>query len=450
MRVLAIDKFGRDNSLDFLMRCQAAGHDVLWWQQPYPNGDQNFAGDGLVPKVKEFSDLQKKWMDWSDLIFMSDNDGYPEFLAPYFEKGYPIFGANQEGAKLENQRDVGQKAFEDAGLDVIPSKLFHDYDQAAAYVEKRGVPCVSKPNWFTSSALTYVAPTAAAMVWMLTECWKKDEKIRKLARKHGFVIQDKVEGCEMAVGGWFGPGGWCQYYSENWEFKKFMDGDRGMGTGEQGTLKRYVKRSKLATKALLPLTATLERIGYVGYLDVNCIIQKDGGVRPLEITARPGWPHFHNHICLLEGDPVKWMKDLMDGFDTLKVRENELSVSVVYTIPDYPIYKFGQDKTCHIPVWGATDREHVHLSEVYLKDDVPCQVGNKVIRMPCLVSGGSYVLVVTGTGSTITAARSSAYAATRKICMPNDPQWRGDIGKGRLVKQLPIIQKLGYATGVEF
>lgn len=448
MRILALDR--RNNSLDWLMRCAEAGHEVLWWQMPYPNGDYNFCGDGLVPKVKEFSDLQKKWMDWADLIFCSDNDVYPDFLEPYFEKGYPIFGTNKAAAALENEREIGQAAFEKAGLETIPSKLFHDYEAAARYVEKRGVACVSKPNWFSSSALTYVAPDAAAMVWMLTEKWKKDPELCKSARKFGFVIQDKVEGCEMAVGGWFGPGGWSQWYSENWEYKKFMDGDRGQGTGEQGTLKRYVKRSKLAAKALLPLTGALEKTGYVGYFDVNCIIEKNGNVRPLEITARCGWPHFHNHMSLLECDPAQWMKDLLDGMDTLRVRGNEMSVSVVYTIPDYPVSKFTQKAICHIPVWNATDRAHVHLSEVYLKDEVPCQVGSEVVAMPNLASAGDYILVVTGNGSTITAARQSAYAAVRKICMPNDPQFRGDIGKGRLVKQLPVIQKLGYASGVEF
>ena len=448
MRILAIDR--RNNSLDWLMRCQDAGHEVLWFQMPYPNGDHNYAGDGLVPKVEQFSDLQKKWMDWADLIFCSDNDVYPEFLAPFFEKGYPIFGTNMEAARLENEREVGQKCFERGGLETIPSKLFFDYEIAAVYVEKRGVACVSKPNWFSSSALTYVAPTAAAMVWMLRENWKKKPDMRKAAAKFGFVIQDKVDGCEMAVGGWFGPGGWSQWYSENWEYKKFMDGDRGVGTGEQGTLKRYVKRSKLASKVLLPLTETLERVGYVGYFDVNCIIQKNGDARPLEITARCGWPHFHNHIALLEGDPAQWMKDLLDGRDTLQVRGNELSVSVVYTIPDYPFSRLTQKGTCHIPIWGATDRKHVHLSEAYLKNEVQTQVGNKVFMLPGLASAGDYILVCTGTGSTITAARFSAYAAARKVSMPNDPQFRGDIGKGRLVGQLPVIQLLGYATGVEY
>jgi phosphoribosylamine--glycine ligase len=81
-----------------------------------------------------------------------------------------------------------------------------------------------------------------------------------------------------------------------------------------------------------------------------------------------------------------------------------------------------------------------------MEDDVPMMVEDKVVRMPNYVSAGDYIAVVTGCGDTITGARRSAYAAVKKIKMPNDPFYRPDIGVGRVAKGLPQIQRLGFAT----
>ena len=79
-------------------------------------------------------------------------------------------------------------------------------------------------------------------------------------------------------------------------------------------------------------------------------------------------------------------------------------------------------------------------------DDVPVQVGDKIVRMPHHVSCGDYICVVTGTGDTITGARRSAYSAVKKIKMPADPFYRTDIGSGRMAIGLPACQKHGFAT----
>lgn len=448
MRVLFIDSWS--HCIDLAMRCQRAGHDVVYYMKPRKDGRPILAGDGLLDrKITDFASLAKKWLDWADLILLADNTAYADFLSPYFEQDYPILGPNREACKLELHREAGQESFRKSGLNVIEARIFHDYDAAAAYVEKRGVACVSKPNGDADKALTYVAPDAASMLYML-ERWKRDSKIRHDAKKYGFIIQERIEGIEMGVAGWFGPGGWSQWFEENFEYKKLMDGDRGVQTGESGTLVRYVKKSKLAAKVLLPCTKMLERIGYVGNASINCMIEPNAEPRPMEWTLRFGWPAFHNHLSLTEGDPVQWMKDLLDGLDTLRAKKDGLlSVSVVYSIPPYPYTGTALGKeTSGIPVYHAGDREHIHPVEMMKLADCPVQVGSQVLRLPNYATAGEYVLVATGTGETISGARLSAYSALRKVRMPNDPQYRGDIGRGRLIKQLPNLQKMGYAEGI--
>jgi phosphoribosylamine--glycine ligase len=443
VRILLIDTWS--NFLDFGMRCMAAGHDVVWWDKRRKDGSVRMAGKGIVPRLIDYDRLPR-YLDWADLIVLADNTAYLDMLEPYRNAGYPIVGPSVEAAELELDRAAGQTAMKRAGLKIIPSVEFHDYDDAARFVEKHPTYLVSKPSGDADKALSYVAPNAAALLYMF-ERWRKNEKYRRDAKKHGFILQEKKTGCEMAVGGWFGPHGWSRYFYENFEYKKLMAGDLGPNTGEMGTLSMYVTKSKLAAVALKPMTRQLKALGYVGFCDISGMIDDKGDFWPFEFTMRPGWPTFHNQVATHEGDPAQWMKDLLHGRDTLKVKENTACVSVVLAIPDFPYSKLTNKEVSDIPVYlNDADKRAVHLSEVQL-GEAYVQAGDKPVKMPCYVTSGDYVAVVTGLGETITGARRSAYATVRKIKMPADPFYRPDIGVGRMVKDLPMVQKHGFALG---
>ena len=70
---------------------------------------------------------------------------------------------------------------------------------------------------------------------------------------------------------------------------------------------RYVTESLLAEEVLYPLEPILHKMGYVGYVDINCMIAKDVLHIPLEFTNRPGWPLYniqqalHKVAILLSG-----------------------------------------------------------------------------------------------------------------------------------------------------
>ena len=444
MRILILDT--GSNTLDWAMRCQSVGHEIRLWDKPRANGICRRAGEGIIPKIEDFQDVKRKWLDWADLIFLPDNSSYVDMLEPYRLKGYPIFGPGVEATDLELNRRIGQEAMQKAGLNTIPGVTFNDYDKAAEFVETHPTYLVSKPSGDADKALSYVAHDAASLQYMMLDRWKKNEKYRGDAKKHGFILQEKKTGCEFAVGGWFGPNGWSRWWYENFEMKKLMNGDLGPNTGEMGTVSMYVRESKLADIALKPMTKHLKRLGYVGFCDISGMIDDSGEFWPFEFTMRPGWPTFHNQVATHVGDPAQWMLDLMNGEDTLEVMEDVVCISVVIATPDFPYSHATNKEITGIPIYGATDKEHVHLSEVMLQPDVPVQMGDDIVRIPHLVSCGDYIAVITGTGDTITGARRSAYAAVKKIHMPADPFYRTDIGNGRLVKGLPAVQEHGFAT----
>ena len=436
MKLLIVDPAG--NGLDFAMRAQRAGHKVKMFIRQTEK--TKFIGRGLVELVEDF----KPWLFWADLVFNTDNTRYLRDLDMLRQFGVPVIGASQATAEWELDRDLGAKILRKHGVAVPPSREFNDYDTAIAYVKKEQRRFVSKPSGDADKALSYVSKTPADLVFML-ERWKKLGKL-----KGAFILQDFIAGTEMAVGGWFGPHGFNAGWCENFEFKKLMDGDMGVATGEQGTVVRYVKRSKLAQKVLAPLESALMREGYVGYVDVNCIIDDKGQPWPLEFTMRPGWPTFNIQQALHTGDPVEWLHDLSQGQDSRAILLDTIALGVVLSVPDYPYSHLTRKEVVGSPIYGLTPslEPHVHYCEM-MQGEAPVERAGRIVSEKVPVTAGDYVLVMTGTGATVYEAKQRAYRRLKRLTVPNSPMWRTDIGD-RLAKQLPIIQAQGYATGMAF
>lgn len=444
MRILILDV--KSNGLDLALRCRAAGHEVQWYDQPDKKNGWPKAGHGMFRKIQDYDDLRRRWLWWADLVVCMDNAIYLEMLQPYRMQGVRIWGCTPENVKLELDRDMGQKAMAKAGMQVIPTKRFYSYTDAITFVKKNPQYLVSKPSGDAAKTLSYVAHDAGDLVFML-EKWSKKPELIAAARKYGFILQEKKKGCEMAAGAWFGPGGFGKWICENWEYKKFMNDDLGMTTGEQGTLARCVTKSKLADQVVFPLEEQLHKIGYVGYVDVNCIIDEDGPW-PLEFTLRDGCPVRYNMTALRRSDPAQYMLDLIEGRDTQDFHD-DVSVSVVVSIPHYPVSDLTAKEVQGFPLYNLGDDDNVHLVEV-MQGVAPTLVGSKVVDLPCIVTSSDYVYVATGRGQTITGARRSAYSTIKRIKIPNSPQYRTDIGSGRFKQQLPIIQASGYAKGLSY
>lgn len=439
MRILAIDPGGF--MLDWVMRCEADGHEVKWFVRKTPKTLN--IGKGLVESIV---DDWRKWALWAHIVVLADNTKHLREM-DHLRKNYgvQVIGAGLETAGWELDRIKGQQVLKKAGVAVPSYREFNDYDAAIAYVKKEGRRFVSKPcGDEPDKSLSYVAKTPADLVYMLQR-WKKAQKL-----KGSFMLQDFIPGCEMAVGAWFGPHGFSHGWCENFEFKKLMVGDLGPATGEMGTVLRIVAKSRLADKVLKPLEEVLLRTGYCGYVDVNCIIDEKGNPWPLEFTMRPGWPTFNIQQALLNGDHAEWLADLSEGRDSRPWRLNEVALGVVMAIPDFPYSQMTRKEVTGVPVYGLKPSLMAHLHPCELMSGVaPQDVNGKVVEAPCWLTAGDYVLVASGTGGTVSQAKSRAYRVLEQVRTPNSPFWRKDIGD-RLKKQIPEIQARGYATGLQF
>ena len=70
-------------------------------------------------------------------------------------------------------------------------------------------------------------------------------------------------------------------------------------------------------------------------------------------------------------------------------------------------------------------------------------VDGEIVDQRLMVSTGDYLVVATGTGDSVKAAKSEAYKAVDSIEIPNSVGYRTDIGD-RLKKDLPILQSHGF------
>jgi phosphoribosylamine---glycine ligase len=437
MFILSIDPHGL--SLSWCLRCIAAGHTV----KMYTLNNQKYecVGLGLVDKVSDW----KPYMKVADLIFVSSNMLFLDELVEYKKQGYPIFGTDRRSAKLEFDRMYGQQVIEDFGGETIPSHKFSNYDSAIKFVKEHRGRWVSKPiGQEEDKSLSYVAKDEADMVGFLTK--------RKTSGKPGsqFILQEFRPGIELCVTGVFGPNGWQSYWFEGFEFKKHMNGDLGVNTGEMGTVIRAVKESKLADKLLVPMEPLLKKLQYTGPLDMNVIIdEKNGTPYPMEWTARPGWPYWNIMQSLIVGDPAQWMKDCIDGKDSLVCQE-KTALGVVMANSDFPFNKKPLDNYLDFPInTDDADIDNIHPCEVKLCKTVK-MIDGELIE-DCLEWGtaGTEILVCTGVGDTVSEAKDKAYKVVDNVKFGNDMHYRKDIGD-KCEKWLPKLHKLGYSKNWKF
>jgi phosphoribosylamine---glycine ligase len=431
MRVLLIADAG-DGFLDVAIRSQSLGHDTKTFCRRYDRWKRPI-GRGLIELVPDFH----PWLRWADLILLEGNSVYMLEADRWRSEGMAVIGGGVESARWESDRAYGMQILKKCGIPIAPYREFTNYDEAMAYVKRRGVPFASKPSGHCDDkALSYVAKSAEDLLYMLGR-WKRSGKRAGVE----FILQEKIKGVEFAVGGWFGPAGFASGWEENFEHKKLMPGDLGPNTGELGTVMRFVRRSKLAERVLVPLEEELARIGYIGNVDVNCIVDEDGTPWPLEFTMRFGWPAFNIELALHSGDFIDFLSCIATGQPIPRSARalNRIACGVVLAIPDFPYSHATRKEVIGLPLYG--------LDEKIADSWHPCEMMKGEETEMC--SAGDYIGVATGAGDTVREAARGAYRVLDKLSMPASPFWRIDIGT-RLRKQLPQLQEHGFAEGMEY
>lgn len=428
MKILIVDKYAM--CLDFAWRCKDHGHEVRWYVGKDPKTHKmNHIGDGFgIDRRNEWESSAK----WADIIFVPTNAALVDEMDRLIKRGFPVFGPPKEGVLWETERAIGQKIFEECGIDTMAYTEFKTIKEARAWLKANPGRYVSKGDNYDDKSLSYVSKSAKDLEFMMNK-WDAAGKI-----KGSFILQEFTPGIEVAVGGWFGKHGFSKYFLENFEHKKLMNGDVGVNTGEMGTVMKYTEKSALAEHLLRPLEGHLHRIDYRGFIDVSVIVAKDGTPYPLEFTCRPGWPLFDIQQSL-HPDPCMWMYDMLCGRDTFKP-STDVAVGLQIGLWPFPTRcENGEAMGYPIYGWDAIPPQNIHLGQVAMGMAPNDKL--KYEMMP--VSWGTETFVVSGNGSTVSQAQMRAYKHLSRIEIPNSPMYRTDIGE-RVKSKMEKMQGYGW------
>jgi phosphoribosylamine--glycine ligase len=442
MNVLIIDS---DHvGLDFAMRAAAADHAVRLFR--YSKKPTRYA-EGFG-KFFELVDDWRPSMAWAKdgLILVTANNRYITELDRYREFGFKnIFGPTVASSRLEIMRSAGMEAMQAIGIDVPPYQTFDSLDAAEAFARKSDRAWVFKPMGDEEDkSLTYVSKDPADLVGWLQRQMKLGKKLAGKA-----MLQEKVDRlAEIGVSGWMGPEGFLpECFEVCHEHKPLFPGDIGPATGEQGTVMAYTEKDKLAEQMLLPLEPVLRTLGHRGDFAVGAMVDTKGKAHFLEFTARCGYPAWYIQAASHRGDPVKWMKDLLDGKDSLKV-SYDVAIGVVLAHPDYPYDNARPEMVEGIPIRGAEAvLPDLHLVEAMLGKG-PVMENGKVADRPTYETAGTYIAVATALGKTVQKAREKVYSIVKSVHYP-DVMYRNDIGS-RLEQELPKLHRFGYAVDIRW
>ena len=244
-----------------------------------------------------------------------------------------------------------------------------------------------------------------------------------------------MEGVETAVTAFFNGEKFLMPVYINFENKRFLTGDLGVMTGEMGTHGFFTfDKLKLFKNTLKKIEDDLKKDGYVGTIDVNCIINEDG-IWPLEFTSRFGYPLISLIFEGLRGHTR--VTDLLVGLvnKTLDFVEADdgYQIGIAVCVPTFPYMDGFERYGKETPVMIMKDDVMVHFHPGDLKLDN---------NMWITAGSVGWGFVVTGRGDTIFEAKTQAYENVKNIIVPN-AIYRIDISD-RWLKDYPKLHRWGY------
>jgi phosphoribosylamine--glycine ligase len=401
---------------DLAWQIHREGHEVKYYIEAESDRD---IGDGFVPKTDDW----RAELDWADVIvfddiWVGDEVGTGALAADLRADGHAVVGGTPNTDRLEDDRGYAMDILEAHGVTTVEHHVFRDFDAGIQHVRENPAPYVIKPLGEVQNVkrLLYVGnEDDGSDVVDVLRAYKKAWG----HRMKGFQLQRKVEGVEIAICGFFNGERFIDQVNFNFEHKKLFPGNIGPSTGEMGTSMVWGGRNKLFEETFGKLEDWLAEEGYVGSIDLNCIVNSTG-IYPLEFTPRFGYPTIALQEESFESPTGQFFYDLATGNDPELAVHNGYQIGVRVVLPPFP---FDDEKTYvensrnGAVVFRTENRDGIHLEDT------------KRIDGQWRVAGESGMpLVVTGRGETMQTARRQAYDRLDDIVIPN-LYYRDDIGE---------------------
>jgi len=368
--------------------------------------------DGFLEKVPDWKSL----VDWADVIIF-DDIGFGKEADKLRKAGKAVVGGSEYTDSLEDNREFGQAEMKRLGMLTLPSSDFDDYDKALQFLKDSPGRYVYKPSGFVPSDWKGLLFTGKEEDGKdLYEVLSQNKKVLSKKIKQ-FQLQKFVSGVEVGASAFFNGEKFITPILIAFEHKRLFPGELGSMTGEMGTSMFWCESNKLFKETTGKMEEDLKKVGYIGYIDINCIVN-GRGIYPLEFTCRFGYPTIN---IQQEGILSEWgdfFHAIANKQDYQLRTKRGFQLGVVCVVPPFPYddpseFEIYKDLTILFKKPGF---EGLHIGDVKMVDGLWQVAGNL-----------GYVMIVTGSGSTMEEARKQAYSRIDNIMLVN-MFYRTDIG----------------------
>ena len=405
----------------------------------------------------------------ADLIIYEDKSNKGE-SSEQRQLGYSVIGGDKLTDRLELDRTWANKIAKMSGILVPEMYPVESFEEVRNLILEKGGKFVLKQQGKIDEikGLNFVAkmPNSEDLLDFLPILEKNwIEGVKK-----DFVLQEKVEGHEMAVGSFWNGHEFMkdkdgdELCYENWEHKALFPGNLGESTGEQYTVIQLTKAkySKLFTETLDKCRELLKQVDYRGYFDVNTIVTEKGAYF-LEFTPRMGVPLTSGMLEIHKSNWFDFLKSMADGLQDAKFKcdddycivswlytkpfpfvnshkmtqlyENESDPQGMEEIADTMSFRMSNSEDVVVNFdkdFTKEDWQHIHPDGLKFKD------GKLLIANP-----DGYVLTATETGKTPEEAGEKLNNLLKKVIIPK-AFWRNDFCHSNFHKSKDDLEKWGY------
>ncbi|MCD2254978.1 phosphoribosylamine--glycine ligase [Listeria marthii] len=332
------------------------------------------------------------------------------------EAGIKAFGPKASAALIEGSKDFAKQFMEKYAIPTAASKTFTDYDEAKAYLDKRGVPIVIKADGLAAGKGVTVALEMEEAVLALKDMLL-EEKFGDASLK--VVIEDFLAGEEFSLMA-FVNGEEVYPMAIAQDHKRAYEGDKGPNTGGMGA---YSPVPHISEAVVEEAVQTILRPAAKGMVDEGRyfrgilyagLILTEEGPKVIEFNARFGDPETQVVLPRLESDFAALIAALLNNEKPdVRFKKAGITLGVVLASTGYPAhYDKGNKLT------GLND----------IADDVAVyHAGTKQDEAGEFVSNGGRVLLLAKEAETMSDARTLLYPEMQKLDNPNF-FYRMDIG----------------------
>jgi len=327
--------------------------------------------------------------------------------------GIACFGPSGQAAAIEGSKAFAKDVMVTAGIPTADARVCESRSDVAAALEAFGPPYVVKDDGLAAGKGVVVTADRASAERHAADCGR-------------VVIEEFLDGPEVSLFA-LTDGRTVLPLLPAQDFKRLLDGDEGPNTGGMGAYAPLPWlpdgfSDEVTERVLQPAVTELARRGtpFVGLLYAGLALSSSG-IKVVEFNARFGDPETQPLLELLEtplgGLLYAAATGHLDEVGPVKWRSAS-SVAVVMAAKGYP----------QAPRKGA---QIIGIENAEGLDGVRVYHAGTSLGPDGLSAAGGRVLTVTGTASSLAAARAAAYAGVNRIAFDGS-QIRRDIAASAL------------------